>query len=126
MARSRSEPASRGRSTFMTLLKGLAYAAIVGLLSLIVAVAVATAYLPSYSELTKRSDLGQMIRVRAANGTVLVSLGPSFGKWLPYDQIPDEMRAAMIAVEDKRFRGHLGVDPVGIARSVKVRFESGQ
>src|ERR671921_878483 len=126
MARSRSEPASRGRSTFMTLLKGLAYAAIVGLLSLIVAVAVATAYLPSYSELTKRSDLGQMIRVRAANGAVLVSLGPSFGKWLPYEQIPPEMRAAVIAVEDKRFRSHLGVDPIGIARSLKVRVESGR
>jgi penicillin-binding protein 1A len=109
----------------MTLLKGLAYAAIVGLLSLIVAVAVATAYLPSYSELTKRSDLGQMIRVRAANGTVLVSLGPSFGKWLPYDEIPPEMRAAMIGVEDKRFRSHVGIDPIGIARSIKVRVDTG-
>ena len=56
-----------------------------------------------------------MIRVRAANGTVLVSLGPSFGQWLPYDEIPPEMRAAMIAVEDKRFRGHIGVDPIGVA-----------
>ena len=77
-----------------SIVKGFAYAALLGLLGLIVAVAVATAYLPSYSELTKRSDLGQMIRVRAANGTVLVSLGPSFGKWLPYEQIPAEMRAA--------------------------------
>src|SRR5215208_1441994 len=125
MARSRSAPASRGRSTFMTILKSLLYAALVGLLALVVAVAVATAYLPSYSELTKRSDLGQMIRVRAANGQVLVSLGPSFGKWLPYDQIPPEMRAAMIAVEDKRFRSHIGVDPIGIARSVKVRIDTG-
>jgi penicillin-binding protein 1A len=66
-----------------------------------------------------------MIRVRAANGQVLVALGPSFGKWLPYDQIPPEMRAAMIAVEDKRFRSHIGVDPIGIARSVKVRIETG-
>ena len=56
-----------------------------------------------------------MIRVRAANGAVLVSLGPSFGQWLPYDQIPPEMRAAMIAVEDKRFRSHIGVDPIGVA-----------
>ena len=110
----------------MTIFKSLLYAALVGLLALIVAVAVATAYLPSYSELTKRSDLGQMIRVRAANGVVLVSLGPSFGKWLPYDQIPAEMRAAMIAVEDKRFRSHIGVDPIGIARSVKVRLDTGQ
>lgn len=107
------------------MLVGIAYAALLGLISLIIAVAVATAYLPSYSELTKRSDLGQMIRVRAANGAVLVSLGPSFGKWLPYEQIPAEMRAAMVAVEDKRFRGHLGVDPIGIARSVKVRVDTG-
>jgi penicillin-binding protein 1A len=109
----------------MNIIKGLAYTALLGILALVVAVAVATAYLPSYSELTKRSDLGQMIRVRAANGQVLVSLGPSFGKWLTYDQIPPEMRAAMIAVEDKRFRSHVGVDPIGIARSVKVRFDTG-
>jgi penicillin-binding protein 1A len=97
---------------------GILYTALVGLLALVVAVAVATAYLPSYSELTKRSDLGQMIRVRAADGTVLVSLGPSFGKWLPYDQIPPEMRAAMIAIEDRRFRSHPGIDPLGIGRAV--------
>jgi penicillin-binding protein 1A len=66
-----------------------------------------------------------MIRVRAVNGAVLVSLGPSFGKWLPYEQIPPEMRAAVIAVEDKRFRSHIGVDPIGIARSVAVRVKTG-
>lgn len=102
----------------MSILKGLAYAALLGLLALIVAVAVASAYLPSYGDLTKRSDLGQMIRVRAANGQVLVSLGPSFGKWLPYDQIPPEMRAAMISTEDRRFRSHIGVDPIGIGRAI--------
>ena len=107
------------------MLKGLAYAALVGLLGVVVAVAVATAYLPSYSDLTKRNDLGQMIRVRAANGAVLLSLGPSFGRWLPYDQIPPEMRAAMISTEDRRFRSHIGVDPIGIGRSIAVRFESG-
>src|SRR3954470_8153370 len=118
MARPRPDPSSRGRSTFMTIVKGLAYAALLSVLALIVAVAVATAYLPSYAELTKRSDLGQMIRVRAANGQVLVSLGPSFGKWLPYDQIPPEMRAAMISTEDRRFRSHVGVDPIGIGRAI--------
>ena len=117
---------ARARSTVMTVVKGLAYAALLGIIGLVVAVAVAMAYLPSYSTLTKRSDLGQMIRMRAANGQVLVSLGPSFGKWLPYEQIPPEMRAAMIAVEDKRFRSHIGVDPIGIARSFKVRVETGR
>lgn len=118
MARTRPANASSGRSTFKTVLKGAAYAVLLGILGLIVAVAVATAYLPSYSDLTKRSDLGQTIRVRAANGAVLLSLGPSFGRWLPYDQIPAEMRAALISTEDRRFRSHIGVDPIGIGRAI--------
>ncbi len=117
MARTRPAAAS-GRSTFKTVLKGLAYAALLSVLGLVVAVAVATAYLPSYSDLTKRSDLGQTIRVRAANGAVLLSLGPSFGRWLPYEQIPAEMRAALISTEDRRFRSHIGVDPIGIGRAI--------
>src|SRR4051794_5988721 len=117
MAPKHSSPGSGG-STFMSVIKGLAYAAVLGLLALIVAVAVATAYLPSYGTLTKRTNLGQMIRVRAANGQVLVEMGPSFGRWLPYDQIPPEMRAAMISTEDRRFRSHIGVDPIGLARAV--------
>ena len=118
MARTRPANASSGRSTFKTVLKGAAYAVLLGILGLIVAVAVATAYLPSYADLTKRSDLGQTIRVRAANGAVLLSLGPSFGRWLPYEQIPAEMRAALISTEDRRFRSHIGVDPIGIARAI--------
>jgi penicillin-binding protein 1A len=109
----------------MSIIKGLAYGALLALLGLIVAVAVATAYLPSYGDLTKRSDLGQMVRVRAANGQVLVSMGPSFGHWLTYDHIPPEMRAAMISTEDRRFRSHIGIDPIGIGRAVVSAFSSG-
>src|SRR6185503_18479665 len=126
MARTRSKPGSGTASTLIGILKALAYAALLGLLALVVAVAVASAYLPSYSQLTKRSDLGQMVRVRAANGQVLVEMGPSFGRWLAYDQIPPEMRAAIISTEDRRFRSHIGVDPIGIARSIQVRVTSGQ
>ena len=106
--------------------KGLAYGALLGLLALIVAVAVATAYLPSYGELTKRSDLGQMIRVRAANGQVLVAIGPSFGQWLPYERIPTEMRAALISTEDRRFRSHIGIDPIGIGRALGAAVTRGK
>jgi penicillin-binding protein 1A len=123
MARADPKPPRR---PLVTALKALIYLALVGILALIVAVAVAYANLPSYGALSKRSDLGQMIRVRAANGAVLVNIGPSFGQWLPYEQIPPEMRAAMIAVEDKRFRSHIGVDPIGVARAVKTRVERGR
>jgi penicillin-binding protein 1A len=100
--------------------------ALFGLIALGVAVAVAYSQLPSYQSLSNRSDLGQNIRVRSADGRLLVQLGPNLGQWIPYEQIPATMRAAMIAVEDKRFRRHPGVDPIGMARSVKVRFDTGR
>ena len=117
---------SRAKGIIINSLKWGAAAAFLGLVALLVAVGVAITQLPDYEQLSKRSDLGQMVRVRAADGTLLVSLGPSFGRWLRYDEIPPTMRAAMIAVEDKRFRSHIGVDPIGVARSFKVRFESGR
>ncbi|HYI43077.1 MAG TPA: transglycosylase domain-containing protein, partial [Sphingomicrobium sp.] len=123
MARTKT---ASGRSRLRTALQLSLYVVLLGMVALGVAVAVAVASLPSYSDLTRRSDLGQMIRVHASNGEVLVSLGPSFGEWLPYERIPGEMRAAMVAIEDKRFRSHLGVDPIGIARSFKVRLQTGR
>jgi len=81
--------------------------------------------LPSFASL-QSSQNGQMIVVRARDGTELVSLGPSYGKWLAYDQIPDVMKDAIISVEDRRFREHLGIDPKGVARSVMVRAETGR
>ncbi|MBX9731843.1 MAG: PBP1A family penicillin-binding protein [Sphingomonas sp.] len=86
-----------------------------GLIGLITAVYVAKAQLPSFDEL-KSSPNGQTIRVHAADGTVIVSLGPSYGDWLPYDRIPAVMRDATISVEDRRFRSHPGVDPVALLR----------
>ena len=118
--------ASPARSRFKSIL--IWVGALIGFLLVVlgIAVAVAESQLPDYDQLRKRNDLGQMIRMRAADGTVLVSLGPTFGRWLSYDQIPGTMRAAMIAVEDKRFRSHPGVDPIGIARSFQVRLTSGK
>ncbi|QXQ08716.1 PBP1A family penicillin-binding protein [Sphingosinicellaceae bacterium] len=64
-----------------------------------------------------RSPNGQSVEVRAADGTVLTTLGPSYGQWLPFKQIPGTMVDAMISVEDRRFYSHPGVDPIGIGRA---------
>jgi penicillin-binding protein 1A len=120
-----STASSRLKRGLITAFKIGLYAGIVGLIALVVAVGIAMSSLPSYRELVRRDNLGQMIRVRSADGTVLVSLGPSFGEWLSYSEIPPIMRNAMIAVEDRRFRSHPGVDPVGIARGVAVGLKRG-
>lgn len=123
MARRSSKGAERG--WFSKLWRLGLIAGLAGLLALGVAVGVAYSSLPSF-ETMKQSPNGQMIRVRAADGTVLVALGPSFGLWLPYDRIPHSMVDAMVAVEDRRFRYHPGVDPIGIARSLQVRLLRGR
>jgi penicillin-binding protein 1A len=125
MAASSSQPQSGFRRWLGRIFRVGLIGALIGIVVVGIAVAVAYQSLPSYSEL-KSSPNGQMIRVHAADGTVIVSIGPSYGEWLSIDQIPAPMKTAMIAVEDKRFRSHFGVDPLGIARSFQVRYLKGR
>ncbi|MGD9810388.1 MAG: penicillin-binding protein, partial [Sphingobium sp.] len=81
----------RAKIWFFRLLKIGLLTAAAGLVALVAAVLVAMQSLPSYDSL-KSSPNGQMIRVHAADGSVIVSLGPSFGRWLSYNQIPLVMR----------------------------------
>jgi penicillin-binding protein 1A len=99
--------------------------ALLGAMALAVAVGLAAQSLPGFDQM-KSSQAGQMIVVRARDGTELVSLGPSYGKWLSYDQIPSVMRDAMVSVEDRRFRSHIGIDPIGLARAGYVSMTSGK
>ncbi|WP_430443078.1 transglycosylase domain-containing protein [Sphingorhabdus contaminans] len=98
---------------------------LLGLMVLGIFVAVARGEIDSFEDL-KASPNGQMIRVRAADGTVIQSLGPSFGRWLTFSQLPTEMKEAMVAVEDRRYYMHPGVDPIGITRSFYVRAIEGR
>ena len=98
--------------------------ALLGAIALGVMVWRARAEMPDFDSL-KTSSNAQMIRVRARDGQMIQSLGPSFGRWIAHDDIPLVMRDAMIAVEDRRYYSHIGVDPLGIARSVQVRIQRG-
>ena len=93
--------------------------AVLGLIALGSAVFFAARNMPSYSALMS-SQHGQMIVVRARDGSEIVSLGPSYGNWLTWHEIPQPMKDAMISVEDRRFFSHPGVDPIGLARAVWV------
>ena len=127
--RPRSTPpapaAPKQRGFFARLIHmGLIAGAILGF-GLACAVGFAFSSLPEFSELRTRQSLGQVIRVRGADGQIVLSLGPIYGEWLDYRSIPGVMVDAMIAVEDRRFRYHPGIDPIGMARAVQVRLERG-
>ncbi|WP_420142535.1 transglycosylase domain-containing protein [Sphingomonas sp.] len=118
----RTPPPGRGRHIGRIVLKTALFGFLALLALLVVAVMATMASLPSFSELMQKPN-GQTVRVHAADGTLLVSLGPSYGEWIPHDRIPAAMREAIVAVEDRRFYGHLGVDPIGVARSAYLIWE---
>ena len=111
-------PSTWKRIGFWTLVSGGGIA-LVAFIALMIAVFSTKSSLPGFDEL-KSSPNGQMIRVHAVDGTVLVSLGPSYGEWIPYDRIPQVMKDAIVAVEDRRFESHWGVDPIGLMRALKL------
>jgi len=124
MARKKSaKKAGFGRWIWRGIKLGL-FLALLGIIVVGVFVAIARDEIDSFEDL-KASPNGQMIRIRAADGSVIQTLGPSYGRWLTVDQLPDEMKDAMIAVEDRRFIYHPGVDPIGITRALWIRWQEG-
>ena len=39
-------------------------------------------------------------------------------EWIPLTRIPDRLTTAILAVEDRRFYSHVGIDPVAVGRAV--------
>ncbi len=126
MARTSTGRGQQGkfRTWVARLFKIAVVATLLGIMVLGIFVAIARSEIGSFEDL-KASPNGQMIRVRAADGTVIQSMGPAFGQWLTIKQLPDNMKDAMVAVEDRRYYMHPGVDPIGITRSLWVRLQSG-
>ena len=59
---------------------------------------------------TERHAQLQTSKVYAADGRLISELGIELRTVLPLDQIPVHVRQAFVAVEDKRFYDHNGID----------------
>ena len=114
-------PASRWRTWLKRVLVWGGAATALMLLALGTSVYFAARNMPGYTTLMN-SQVGQTIVVRASDGSEIVALGPSYGQWLYADEIPQVMKDAMVAVEDRRFYSHPGIDPIGLVRAVFVSF----
>jgi len=66
------------------------------------------------------------VKIVAANGELLANRGDTGGEAVRLEQLPPYLPNAVIAIEDRRFRSHFGVDPVGLARAVYTNFTSGR
>ena len=117
---SRQRKSSRkrgGRSIWSKLF----YAGVVLCLWGVIAVGGVVAYyaakLPPIDELTvpKRPP---NIAIMASDGSLLANKGETGGRTMSLGELPPYLPKAFVAIEDRRFYDHWGVDPVGIARAV--------
>ncbi len=46
--------------------------------------------------------------------------------WMAIEEVPEMLKQATILAEDRRFKYHFGVDPIGITRAMWVNFKSGK
>ncbi|HEX4407824.1 MAG TPA: PBP1A family penicillin-binding protein [Xanthobacteraceae bacterium] len=58
------------------------------------------------------------VLILGATGTTLATRGDMGGAAVPIGELPDYVPKAFIAIEDRRFYSHHGVDPIGIARAL--------
>ncbi len=66
------------------------------------------------------------IMVLASDGTVLSEQGAFFGDAARMADLPDYVPNAVIAIEDRRFRSHYGVDPIGLTRAIFRNISAGR
>ncbi|GJE26750.1 transglycosylase domain-containing protein [Methylobacterium organophilum] len=58
------------------------------------------------------------IAILASDGSLLANRGETGGRVVSIKELPPYLPRAFVAIEDRRFYDHFGVDPVGIARAV--------
>jgi penicillin-binding protein 1A len=110
---------------FMTPTKWWHYillAIVVGGLSVIALVAIAAAIiypsLPSLDALTNYQPK-LPLRVYSEDGYLIGEFGEERRAFINIDQVPQNLKDAVLAIEDRRFYQHNGIDTTGILRAIK-------
>jgi len=65
------------------------------------------------------------VRLVATNGALLATGGDLYGELVRLRDLPPFLPAALLAVEDRRFRSHIGIDPAGVARAAWANWRAG-
>ena len=80
-------------------------------------VAYHAAQLPPINQLTvpKRPP---NIAILAADGSLLANRGETGGRTITIGEVPPYLPKAFVAIEDRRFYDHFGIDPIGLTRAM--------
>lgn len=61
----------------------------------------------------------------AADGTILLNRGGFAGSAIHLNELPKSLPNAVMAIEDRRFYSHFGIDPRGLARAIYTNIKLG-
>jgi penicillin-binding protein 1A len=65
------------------------------------------------------------VRILSADGALITNRADSTGQSLTLDEMPPYLPEAVIAIEDRRFYSHFGIDPIGLVRAFAANIEAG-
>ena len=107
---------SRGRFSIGRLFYWIAVLGLWAAIAVVGVVIYVGAHLPAIQslEIPKRPPTIQIVGL---DGSVLASRGEMAGANVALKDLPPYLPRAFIAIEDRRFYSHYGVDPIGIARA---------
>jgi penicillin-binding protein 1A len=121
--------ASRRRNPFVALLFRAGYWCVVlALWGGIAAVGLVVWYgaqMPSVAEWTVPGRPPN-VRIVSRDGTLVANRGVTGGEAVPLAAMSPFIPQAVVAIEDRRFRSHWGVDPLGLARALFENAVSGR
>ncbi|MDK9695747.1 MAG: PBP1A family penicillin-binding protein [Siculibacillus sp.] len=60
------------------------------------------------------------VKIVSADGKLIGNRGDTGGEAVRLSELPPWLPGAVVAIEDRRFRSHFGVDPIGLMRAVVV------
>ena len=103
--------------TLSSMLSALFFFAVIGIVLIIVTFWQFSVDLPDYSKLAKYEP-PVTTRLYASDGRPLMEYAAEKRFFVPIDKIPERVKNAFIAAEDKHFYNHAGVDFLGITRAI--------
>lgn len=111
-------------SLFKRLIKWLF---VLGLWGAIILTAIIAYYASDLPDITENAtfDRRRAIIVKDRSGDIIARYGDIVGNKVGIEDIPPYLVQAVLAIEDRRFYHHPGIDPIGLARAMAVNAKAG-
>jgi len=118
-------PKTRRKSGWLGLFKFVLVSAVLGAFALAMLVAYYASGLPPTDKLFGVQGTPS-ITVLDVGGRVIATRGAGVGEIVPVNEMSPFLPQAVMAIEDRRFYDHFGVDPWGLARALFANVEAGR